>query len=146
MARTEESDTIVLLDDELYNMTWMIDYLYSLNYLVNPATNANEALDLVQEKNFRAIILDLNVPILPPLEEAARAFGAVYVKYPGLFVARQARQQGYRGRQVILYSVHRDEEVTEEVRKLGCTYILKGRPKMIKDEIKAVLSYDPTDN
>ena len=144
MAKTTVADTVVLLDDELYNMTWMMDYLYSKGLNIMPASSANEALDLINDQIYRAAIIDLNVPLLPPLEEAALALGAAYVKYPGLFVARQARNKGYRGRQVVIYSVHRDAEVTEEARKLGCTYILKGRPKEIKAELESVLSFDPT--
>lgn len=44
----------------------------------------------------------------------------------------------------MIYSVHKDASVAEEASKLGCTYILKGRPKEIKAEIEAVVSYDPT--
>ena len=45
---------------------------------------------------------------------------------------------------VVIYSVHREPEVTQEVGKLGCTYIRKGRPKEIKEELLRVLSFDPT--
>lgn len=144
MAKTTISDTILILDDELYNITWMMDYLYSKSLEVAPAGTANDAFDLVNQEIYRAAIIDLNVPILPPLDSAAAALGSAYIKYPGLFVARAARNKGYRGRQVIIYSVHRDPEVAEEARKLGCTYILKGRPKEIKVELDAVISYDPT--
>jgi len=146
MSKPKENDTILLLDDELYNLTWMIDYLYSLGYMVVTCSNANDAIDIIEKTMFRAVILDLNVPLLPPLEEAARNISPVYAKYPGLFVARRARNKGYRNRQVIIYSVHRDDEVSEEARKLGCTYILKGRPREIKREIQSVLSYDPTES
>jgi hypothetical protein len=59
--------------------------------------------------------------------------------------AREARNRGYRDRQVVIYSVHRDAAVAEEAARLGCTYILKGRPKEIINELKEVVSYDPTD-
>jgi DNA-binding NarL/FixJ family response regulator len=144
MARTTVSDAVVILDDEVYNITWMMDYLYSKNINVMPAASANEALDLIESEIYRAAIIDLNVPILPPLDEAAAQLGSAYITYPGLFVARAARNRGYRGRQVVIYSVHRDPLVAEEARKLGCTYILKGRPKEIKAELDAVISFDPT--
>jgi hypothetical protein len=45
---------------------------------------------------------------------------------------------------VIIYCVHRDPAVTDEAKRLGCTYIIKGRPKEIKRELDDVVSYDPT--
>jgi hypothetical protein len=44
----------------------------------------------------------------------------------------------------VIYSVHKDAAVADEAAKLGCTYILKGRPKEIKAEIEEIVSYDPT--
>ena len=145
MAKTTDADTIVLLDDELFYMQFMMEYLSSKGYVVIPCRTANEAIDMIDSEIYRAVILDLNVPILPPLDEAAKSLGPAYAKYPGLFVARHARNRGYRARQVIIYSVHREPEVTAEVNKLRCTYIRKGRPKEIKEEVLGVLSFDPTD-
>lgn len=144
MAKTTVDDTVIVLDDEIYNMVWIIDYLNSKGLEVMPALNANDAIDFIDEEVYRAAIIDLNVPILPPLDEAAKQLGAAYARYPGLYVALRARNRGYRDRQVIIYSVHRDAEVSEEARKLGCTYILKGRPQEIKIELDMVLSFDPT--
>jgi len=69
----------------------------------------------------------------------------VYKKYPGLYVAWQARNKGYRDRQIIIYTVHRDEEVAKEAELIGCTYILKGRPTELKEELLRVLAFDPTE-
>ena len=44
----------------------------------------------------------------------------------------------------MIYSVHREEAVEVEATKLGCTYIRKGRPREMKEELLDVLSYDPT--
>lgn len=144
MAKTTVSDTVIILDDEIQNLTWMIDYLESKNFKVNTVSTANDALNLVNNEIYRALVIDLNVPILPPADQAAENLGTAYIKYPGLFVARTARNQGYRDRQVVIYSVHRDAAVAEEAQKLGCTYILKGRPKEIKAELDAVVAFDPT--
>lgn len=144
MAKTTVADTVIMLDDELYNLTWLMDYLYSRKLSVIPASTANEALEALDSEIYRAAIIDLNVPLLPPIDAAAAEWGEVYVKYPGLYVARMARNRGYRQRQVVIYSVHRDEAVTVEANKIGCTYILKGRPREIKEELEAVLSFDPT--
>lgn len=146
MAKTTDPTTIFMLDDEMYNLTWMVDYIYSKKFTVVTASNANDAVDLIAAEIYRVAIIDLNVPLLPPLDAAAAEMGEVYAKFPGLFVARSARNRGYRDRQVVIYSVHRDESVAEEAKKLGCTYILKGRPKELKQELDAILSYDPTDS
>jgi hypothetical protein len=99
---------------------------------------------LVEKEIYRALIIDLNIPVTDPYQKAILERGGVYAKYPGLFVAEKARNRGYRDRQVVIYSVHKDASVAEEAAKLGCTYILKGRPKEIKTEMEAVISYDPT--
>lgn len=144
MAKTSDETTIVVLDDELFNIEWLLDYLTSLGYETLPSSTADEAIDVISQEIYRALILDLNVPMPPQLAETAGRLGAVYRKYPGLFVAYSARNIGYRNRQVIIYSVHRDAEVAEEANKLGCTYILKGRPAELKKEIDEVLHFDPT--
>lgn len=144
MAKTTVEDTVIVIDDELQNVMWMVDWFDSKDILVQVAPNVNEALERVNEEIYRALIVDLNIPVLEPLEEAVRAMGPTYVKYPGLYVANRARNRGYRDRQVILYSVHKDPEVSQEARRLGCTYIIKGRPREIKAELEAVLSFDPT--
>ena len=133
-----------MLDDEIYNLTWMMDFFYSKGLDIIPASTANDAIEIINSEIYRAAVIDLNVPLLPPLDTAAAEYGETYVRYPGLFVARQARNRGYRDRQVVIYSVHRDEAVMREAKMLGCTYILKGRPKEIKEELNAVLEFDPT--
>lgn len=144
MARTTENDTLVLVDDEMHHLTWLVDYFYSKGLKVLPVDNVNDAIEHIKSEIYRALIIDLNIPLHSPLDKAAEDLGSVYVRYPGLFVARQARNLGYRDRQVIIYSVHRDAEVVSEARILGCTYILKGRPREIKEELESVLAFDPT--
>jgi CheY-like chemotaxis protein len=144
MARTTESETIVVLDDELFNIEWLLDYLNAQGYETLPSSSAGEAIEIISQEIYRALILDLNVPMPPEMAEAAEKLGTVYRKYPGLFVAWTARNAGYRDRQVIIYTVHRDTEVAAEAARLGCTYILKGRPAELKEEVTQVLKYDPT--
>lgn len=144
MARTTDSTTLVLVDDEMHHLSWLVDYFYSKGKKVLPVDNANDAVELLKKEIYRAVIIDLNIPLLPPMDAAAEKLGPVYVRYPGLFVARQARNLGYRDRQVVIYSVHRDADVVEEARILRCTYILKGRPKEIKTELDRILNFDPT--
>ncbi|MBU6358184.1 MAG: response regulator [Rhodospirillales bacterium] len=144
MAKTTDPKVVIIVDDELHNMTWMVDYLESEELVVEVSSNANEALEAINGRVCRALIVDLNIPVLPPLEDAVSGKGPVYAQYPGLYIAQAARNIGYRDRQVIIYSVHKDPTVAEEARRLGCTYILKGRPREIKQELLAVLAFDPT--
>ena len=144
MAKTTFSDKIIIVDDEIQNVLWMVDYLDSKELNVLLATNVNEGVDRIEEEIYRAIVIDLNIPVLEPYEEALAELGSVYVRYPGLFLAKRARNKGYRNRQVVIYSVHKDAEVAEQAKHLDCTYIIKGRPKEIKEEIDLILEYDPT--
>ena len=144
MALTTKSDTILLMDDEPFNIQWLIDYLESKNYNVILTSNADSAIDEVSKEIYRATILDLNVPMPSDISPNIGNRRPIYQRYPGLYVAWYARNQGYRDRQVIIYSVHRDQEVSKEAEALGCTYILKGRPRELKSELTHVLSYDPT--
>ena len=139
MDAGEGQKSILMLDDELSGMTWMLDYLYSKDFSVDTANNANDAFELASKGKYDAAIIDLNVPLTPPLDTLAEQLDPVYLKFPGLLVAREARNKGHRGQQIIIYTVHREAEIKEIADKLGCTYIIKGRPIEIKDELERIL-------
>jgi CheY-like chemotaxis protein len=138
-----EPQIAVLVDDELHNMMWMADWLESIGLDVQFARDAGEAINVIDQDNYRILIVDLNIPVIEPYANSVAALGPTYIKYPGLYVARHARSRGYRNRQVILYTVHKDRAVSAEADRLGCTYILKGRPREIKQEIQSVLNFQP---
>ncbi len=144
MAITTKPDTIILIDDEPYHVLWMVDYLEEKKFKVIRVAHLNNALDYIESEIYRALIIDLNIPVIAPYDKALADRGGSYARYPGLFLAERARNRGYRDRQVVIYSVHRDADVLAEVSKLGAAFILKGRPQMIKRELDDVLSYDPT--
>lgn len=144
MARTTVLDTVLILDDELYNLTWMVDFLESQGLKTMTFSDANSIVPEINSEIYRCLVLDLNVPVYSPLDVDAESRGHVYRQYPGLYIAWLARNRGYRGRQVLVYSVHKDEGVEAETDRLGCTYIRKGRPREVKSELEQVLSYDPT--
>lgn len=140
------SETILLVDDELSSMTWMLDYLYSKDFDIDTCSTANDGFDLVSKNKYRAAIIDLNIPLTPPLDSLAQDLDPVYLKFPGLLVAREARNKGHRSKQIIIYTVHREAEIKQIADKLGCTYIIKGRPIEIKDELEEVFSYNPDED
>lgn len=144
MAVTTDSKTILVMDDEIFSIQWLIDFLLHKGFDVIPLSNADSAVVEISKEIYRALILDLNVPMGDIITNESLKSKPVYQKYPGLYVAWHARNSGYRNRQVIIYSVHRDPEVAREADILGCTYILKGRPIELKEEINHVLSFDPT--
>jgi len=143
MAQPYDKETILVIDDEPYNMFWVQDYLQSLGYSVKQCTNLNDGVEALADRLFRAAIIDLNVPALEPMEAELKKKSGAYARYPGLYAAAFARNKGYSDRQVIIYSVHQDSEVQKQAQILGCTYIIKGRPKAFKEELDAVLAYDP---
>ena len=91
MAKTTDADTIVVIDDELHNMVWMLDYIESRNKRTKTASNVNEAIALINEQIYRAVIIDLNIPVLDPLIGSVASKGNIYLRYPGLYVAYAAR-------------------------------------------------------
>ena len=144
MARTTVPDTVLILDDELYNLTWLIDFLQSRELKTMTFREASGIVPELRSEIYRCLILDLNVPVRPPLDADAESRGHIFRQYPGLYIAWLARNFGYRGRQILVYSVHKDEGVEVETQRLGCAYIRKGRPREMKSELEQVLSYDPT--
>ena len=146
MAVTTKRNEVVIVDDEMHNMTWLVDFLENRGFGVHKHENLNDALDFIDKEIYRFLIFDLNIPVYTPLKDSLAEKGAIYLKYPGLYGAFFARNIGYRDRQVILYSVHKDSEVARIARNMMCTYIMKGRPTEIKLEVESVISYDPTDN
>ena len=144
MARTSVTNTVLILDDEVYNLRWMIEFFEDKGLNVRTFSDANSIVKEIQREIFRCLVLDLNVPVKPPLDKDAKERGDIFRRYPGLFIASLARNSGYRGKQVVIYSVHKEEAVEVEAKKISCTYIRKGRPREMKEELQDILSYDPT--
>lgn len=145
MAKTTAPNSVVLIDDEWHNVSWIQDYLESNNISVITAENLGDAVAIIEKEIYRALIIDLNIPASGPFNALLMGLGAPYPLFPGLYLANKARNLGYRGRQVMLYTVHREAAVTQEANRLGVTYIIKGRPLEIKRELNSVLSFDPTE-
>jgi CheY-like chemotaxis protein len=136
-------DTILLADDEPYNLLWVAEFLESRGYKVVQAETVDAALSRLTETLFRAVVADLAIPVSEK-EGGKGPVDPVVARYPGLRVAEYARNQGHRGRQVIVYSVYDEPEVEALAAKMGYTYLLKGRPRQFKEELAEVLAYDPS--
>lgn len=140
-----KSDTVLLADDEPYNLQWLVDWLESQKYKAVVVESVDAAIVQLNEARFRTVIADLNIPLSPP-RQMLQGRDALFHTYPGLVIADYARNHDHTGRQVVVYSVHDDPHVQVLAGKLGFTYILKGRPRTMKNEIDAVLRYDPRSN
>ena len=137
-------ETILLMDDEPHYLSWLVEYLEAKGYAVDTASNLGEALEKLEPQKYRTIIADLSVPIPSEMHSLVETEGKAYLEFPGLFIAHHARNMGYRNRQVVVYSVHDSATVTEVATRIRVCYITKGRPKLLKEELDDILSYDPT--
>lgn len=139
-------DTVLVVDDEPIFLDWLEDFLESLGYKTKFLTNVSDALAEVKNARYRALIVDLNIPLSTELKSLLTDKDSAYGDYHGLLVADRARNVGYRDKQVIVYSVHSTPSVKAITDKLRILYFSKGRPKAFKAEIQDVLEYDPTQN
>ena len=134
---------VLIADDEPFYHEWLVDFLEKKDVDVDFAVNIEEAVEKLTSHNYRFIIVDLSIPLNDTFTGTLTATESVFLEYPGLYIADVARNNGYRTRQVIVYSVHISESIQEYVDRLYCTYIPKGRPASLKEEIEEVLSYSP---
>lgn len=141
-SRPRRAKTILLADDEPYNLEWLVDYIESLGLKTHVCKNVDEAVQSIERETFRAVIADLGIPALD-VATYITSQDPVIQRYPGLLIADRARNLGHTDRQVIVYSVYDDAAVSDAAKKLRCTYILKGRPRRFKEEITEILQYDP---
>lgn len=136
------STTILLADDEPYNLRWLIDWIESENYSVTITESVDAAINELRGARYRTIVADLSIPLLSP-QELPKENEPLHKTYPGLVLANYARHHDHTARQVVVYSVHDDPLIRAYANKLGFTYILKGRPRIMKHELQSILTYDP---
>jgi CheY-like chemotaxis protein len=139
------ANTVLIMDDEPHVLDWLIEYLGAKGYQTKIAVNVDEAIDELNKATFRVAIFDLNVPASEEILKKLGKKGSIYSQYRGLYAAEYARTKGFRGRQVIVYSVHDSEDVLRRCEKIGVQYLIKARPREFKKELNEILSYDPTE-
>lgn len=135
---------ILLIDDEPFHIRWLAENLQDDGYEVEFARDAREALEAIAREEYRALIVDLNIPVFGADLDRAHILGDIYALFPGLLVASEARNKGYRHRRVIIYSAHKEANVAAVAEMLNVQYIVKGDTRQVMREINDVLSYDPT--
>jgi len=135
---------ILLIDDEPFHIRWLAENLQDDGYDVEFARDVRSALEVISSgEEYRALIIDLNIPIFGSDMDKAQNLGQIYTIFPGLMVASEARNRGYRHRRVIIYSAHKESNVQAVADMLNVQYIIKGDTRQVMREIDAVLSYNP---
>ena len=82
MARTSVEDTILILDDEIYNLRWMIEFFKNRGLKVETFNDANQIISEIKKEIFRCLVIDLNVPIRSPLDRDAEEKGIFFADIP----------------------------------------------------------------
>lgn len=137
------SKKVLVMDDEPHVLDWLIEYLEAQDCIVEIAINIDQAIDALNRSSYRVAIFDLNVPASPEILNKIREKGGVHMQYRGLFAAEYARTIGMRGRQVVVYSVHDNEDILRRCNTIGAQYLIKARPREFKKELSNILNYDP---
>lgn len=136
---------VLMIDDEPASALFIQDFLGSRGISLRLCTNYSDGLkELSGERKYRFVICDLNIPIGFNVDAPMERYNVSFERFPGVYLASKARTLGYRDRQVFVYSVHREANVNQFLDDIGCSYLIKGRPRQIFEEIDCILGYDPT--
>ncbi|MFV3403274.1 response regulator [Pseudomonas sp. NY15463] len=133
------NNEIFILDDEPEHIEWLVEYLEAKGLSVTLATNAEEAIELVNINFYKGYILDLNIP-LGTWQPNMQKTNTTYEKYKGLYIAKYIRSQGVASRNVIAYSAHTNTEIKTEADLLYIEFVAKGRAYEFKQAIKSMIS------
>jgi CheY-like chemotaxis protein len=140
----DKLDTVLIIDDEPFNTEWLTDYFKARRFETVHAEDLQSALDALEDKRYRYVIVDLSIPISPVLAQPLASLGTEFFRYPGLMAARRARTTGHNSFQVVVYSVHDSTDVDAYSGLIDCRYILKGRPRELKGHIESTMHRKPT--
>lgn len=140
----DKLDTVLVIDDEPFNTEWLTDYFKARKFEVVHAEDLQSALDALENTRYRYVVVDLSIPISPVLAQPLASLGTEFFRYPGLMAARRARTTGHNSFQVIVYSVHDSNDVDSYAGLIDCRYILKGRPRELKNHVESTIHRTPT--
>jgi CheY-like chemotaxis protein len=140
----DKLDTVLIIDDEPFNTEWLTDYFKARKFEVIHAEDLQSALNALEHTRYRYVVVDLSIPVSPVLAQPLASLGTEFFRYPGLMAARRARTTGHNSFQVVVYSVHDSNDVDSYTGLIDCRYILKGRPKELKDHVETTIHRRPT--
>lgn len=131
--------TALLADDELEYLGWLIEYLESKDVEVVTANNCDKAIQWIKDRKFDIYIIDLNIPLIDDDIDLRGVDSEIAQIYPGLIIAKYARDFGAVTNQVFIYTVHSDKAVIDFCTKFGANYLLKGRIEEFDRRISAII-------
>lgn len=135
---TKIDDTILILDDEPIFLDWLEDFIESRGYKTKFVTNLPDALSEVSKHSYVAFLVDLNVPSSSDIDKVIATKDPLYKEFRGLYLANEARNKGYQGSNVVIYSVHADERLAAVCKRLSIDHIAKGRPHLLKAKLDSI--------
>jgi CheY-like chemotaxis protein len=140
----DKLDTVLIIDDEPFNTEWLTDYFKARRFEVIHADDLQSALNALEHTRYRYVVVDLSIPVSPVLAQPLASLGTEFFRYPGLMAARRARTTGHNSFQVVVYSVHDSTDVDSYAGLIDCRYILKGRPRELKNHVESTIQRKPT--
>lgn len=143
MRFENKSKSVLVIDDEPFQTEWLTEYFRARGFEVVEVEDLQSALDALDKVRYRYVVIDLSIPFSPALAQPLAALGSEFYRYPGLMAARRARTTGHNTFQVIVYSVHDSADVESYSDLIVCKYILKGRPRELKDHIERTIHRMP---
>lgn len=137
-----KSKRVLLIDDQPPAVAWLKEYLESNGALVTMEASFAKALDALRGgiKLFDLVTVDLMMPTNGVPSSFFSEKSPLYTQFPGLLLAINARNSGYGGNDVLLYSVQDTDEIEKEAIRIGVSYCIKGRPRELKERIKRLLA------
>ncbi len=143
MKFDDKLNSVLVIDDEPFQTEWLTDYFRARGFDVVQAEDLQSALEALETVRYRYVIIDLSIPFSPALAQPLATLGSEFFRYPGLMAARRARTTGHNTFQVIVYSVHDSADVESYAEHIVCRYILKGRPRELKNHIEHTMRRKP---
>jgi len=141
-TRPYYADRVLLADDEPEHLGWLVDYFAAKGLTTVTALNVGQALEYADGVDFRCYVVDLNIPF-GKWAPTGPKMGATYELYKGLHIAQRVRSLPNSGARVVAYSAHFNDQISAEIKKLYCRYVVKGRPRELKLELAQILRHDP---
>ena len=117
--RHTRSSTILVIDDQPFELQWLMEYLAEQGYVCENAMTLKDGIEKIEasEKDkYRVLIIDMEILTggyvgrMPKEEKRA----ALYRAYPGLLAVQEARNYDYNSSNVFVYSVHRVKRSTRK--------------------------------
>jgi CheY-like chemotaxis protein len=130
----------LIVDDQPEFLDYAVEFIEAQGLTVEKATTLPDALTAVTRERYKLVLVDMNIPAIDGITPEIRSRAPIVDKYPGIALAKHCRNIGYGAHSVVGYTVHDDDSIAAELEKLGCRYVLKGRPEAFKHAVKSSLA------